>query len=85
MTAGQNGTSGRGIVTGPSYSQWDVSILKNFSAGERRYVQIRMEGFNVFNHPWFTAIGTTVGTSTFGAVTAAGPGRVMALGGKLVF
>ncbi|HEX3744197.1 MAG TPA: carboxypeptidase regulatory-like domain-containing protein [Bryobacteraceae bacterium] len=84
MTPGRNGTSGRGIVTGPAYSQWDVSVLKNFAAGEHRYLQLRMEAFNVLNHPWFTSLGTTVGTPTFGAVTAAGPGRVMALGMKLV-
>jgi hypothetical protein len=33
---------------------WDMSLFKNFPLGnEQRYVQLRVEAFNVFNHPNF--------------------------------
>ena len=92
MPRGQFGTSGRNILIGPSFSQWDVALLKNFRFGERYNFQFRGESFNVFNHPSFTNINTTVRFDSagnpaqgFGAVTASGPGRVFQLGLKLLF
>ncbi|HEX6881561.1 MAG TPA: hypothetical protein VF135_14420, partial [Terriglobales bacterium] len=34
---------------------WDMSLFKNikFSSNEQRYIQLRLEAFNVFNHPNF--------------------------------
>ena len=34
---------------------WDLSLFKNIPLGsnERRYLQIRLEAFNAFNHPNF--------------------------------
>lgn len=34
---------------------WDMSLFKNLPLGanEHRYIQLRLEGFNVFNHPNF--------------------------------
>jgi hypothetical protein len=34
---------------------WDMSLFKNirFGASEQRYLQLRLEAFNVFNHPNF--------------------------------
>jgi len=34
---------------------WDMSIFKNIPLGqnEQRYLQLRLEAFNVFNHPNF--------------------------------
>jgi hypothetical protein len=32
---------------------WDMSLFKNFRLGEQRSVQLRLEAFNVFNHPNF--------------------------------
>lgn len=42
-------------------NNFDSSILKNFNVTERVYFQLRLEAFNVLNHP------------TFGAVTGGGP------------
>jgi len=35
---------------------WDMSLFKNFPLGrsEARYLQLRMEAFNAFNHPNFS-------------------------------
>ncbi len=32
---------------------WDMSIFKNIKFTEARYIQLRLEAFNVFNHPNF--------------------------------
>lgn len=38
-------------IHGPAYLDHDVTLLKNFSMGERRNLQVRMAAFNIFNHP----------------------------------
>ena len=92
MTPGVFGNSGRNILIGPGFQQWDLSLLKNFRIFETRNLQFRAESFNVFNHTNFTSINTTVrfdnngnATGGFGAVTSSGPGRVLSLGMKLIF
>ena len=92
MTPGRFGDGGRNNLLGPGFQNWDISLLKNFQLRERARMQFRFESFNTFNHPNFTGINTTVRfdaagnpTGGFGAVNAAGPGRVLSLGLKLLF
>ena len=92
MVPGRFGNSGRNILIGPGFNQWDMSLLKNFRFTEARSVQFRAESFNVFNHASFTGLNTTVRfdaagrpTQSYGAVNASGPGRVLELGLKLLF
>jgi hypothetical protein len=92
MTPGKFGDSGRGILIGPGFSLWDLSLLKNFPIRDRARVQFRAECFNFLNHPSFTGINTTVRfdsagrpTQSYGAVTGAGPGRVIEFGLKLIY
>ncbi len=49
-------------------NQIDTSMTKNFSFGEGRYVQVRFEAFNVFNHVTFGAPNTTATSSGFGMI-----------------
>jgi hypothetical protein len=51
--AGQFGDSGVGILRGPAYWNWDLGLSKNFYFTDRRYATIRIEAFNVLNHPNF--------------------------------
>ena len=46
---GTFGTAGRGICTGPDYSQVDLSFYKNIRLGARVKAQLRFEIFNIFN------------------------------------
>ncbi|HYO80905.1 MAG TPA: TonB-dependent receptor [Bryobacteraceae bacterium] len=92
MTPGRFGNSGRNVLIGPSYTQTDVALMKNFSLGEQFRLQFRGESFNVLNHPSFTGINTTVRfdnqgrpAQNYGAVTSSGPGRVLSFGLKLLF
>jgi hypothetical protein len=67
-------------------NQWDQSMLKRFAMGERAYVQIRVEGFNILNHPTFSAPSTTANSSGFGTITAqANRTRTLQLGARIVF
>ena len=85
MTKGQFGNSGRDILIGPGFQNWDFSVGKWFNFSEHTRLQFRTDAFNTFNHANFTSIGTTATSSNFGSVTAAGPGRVLSLGMKLAF
>jgi hypothetical protein len=51
--AGQFGNSGVGILTGPGYWNWDLGLSKNVFLADARYVTVRVEAFNVLNHPNF--------------------------------
>jgi len=76
MTQGQFGNAGRNILVGPAFNELDVALFKHFKVGERIDLEFRAESYNLPNHPSFTALGTVVGTSTFGAVTGTGNPRI---------
>jgi hypothetical protein len=44
------GTVGRNRITGPAFSQWDMSFFKNFTIKEGFTAQFRAEAFNLANH-----------------------------------
>ena len=92
MTQGVFGTGGRNVLIGPGFNQWDLSAIKNVDIREHTRLQFRAESFNVLNHPSFTGIDTTArfdaagkATGTYGAVTGAGPARVLEFGLKLIY
>jgi hypothetical protein len=67
-------------------NQWDPSISKRFTLTEKASVQIRMEAYNVLNHPMFAAPSTTASNSAFGTITAtANRFRTIQLGARLVW
>ena len=74
VTAGNFGTLGRNILTGPSTWNLDFSLHKDFSFTENQRLQLRLETFNLPNHPNFgnpiTAWGSTNQTpaATFGTI-----------------
>jgi hypothetical protein len=48
--------SGQGVprlpyIRGPAYQNHNLSLLKNFSTGENKTLQLRASGFNFLNHP----------------------------------
>lgn len=60
---GQIGTSGIGICSGPPTRNVDLGVDKNFKLTERIRMQFRMEFFNLFNHPLYTA-GDVINNAT---------------------
>ena len=67
-------------------NQWDPSLPKRFAFTEKASVQIRMEAYNVLNHPVFAAPNTTATNSAFGTITAtANRFRTIQLGARMVW
>ena len=54
---------------GPGYFNIDCSLIKHTKFGEVD-TELRIEAFNVLNHPAFADPGTTLGTAAFGTITA---------------
>ena len=91
---GTFGNMGRNSLRRPGVYKWDLSLFKNFKAGERARMQFRSEFFNAFNHPSFTTVGSTLNTTatgvnpaanSFGVVTGTRDARVLQFGLKMSF
>jgi hypothetical protein len=82
---GSVGTASRRFFHGPGINNWDMALLKNISFTEAKQLELRFEAFNVFNHAQFQNPGGTLGTSSFGLVTAANDPRLMQVAMKFRF
>lgn len=59
-------------VRTPGTNQLDINLSKNFQLYGRLHLQLRMEEFNVLNHPtWYTAVDNTPTDTNFGMVVKA--------------
>ncbi len=85
QTGERPGNAGRNSVRGPGFQRWDLSVFKNFDFAHRQRVQVRIEGFNIFNQIRFGQPNGTIGGVTFGQITSAEDGRVMQLAVKYSF
>lgn len=96
---GTFGNTPRNFFRGPGYNYTDLELYKDFHlSSETRYIQIRLESYNVFNHANFAEPDGNYSDGTFGETenvvqpnlfgTAAGdpqPGRAIQLAGKFYF
>jgi len=48
------GNLGRNSLRGPTFKQWDFAVFKDTAITERVGVQLRVEIFNILNHPNFS-------------------------------
>jgi hypothetical protein len=79
------GTAGFGTVRGPGLTLFDISLRKVFSITEQVKLRVQADAFNAFNKANFRAPNVNTTNLDFGSVTAAGPGRNIQLGMRLVF
>ncbi len=86
------GDAGRNILRAPGMFNLDFSIAKNTALTERVGMQLRVEAFNILNHPNFTQPVNQVTSSQFGQITATraargdvSSSRQLQLGLKLIF
>jgi hypothetical protein len=86
------GNLGRNAVTGPAFHNTDLSVVKDVRPGGPFAVQLRVDVFDVFNHPNFGPPGNIVGSPTFGQITRtrlptgeAGSSRQIQLAARLSF
>ena len=77
------GNSPRGVIVGPGYQKWDITLSKRFKFTERMDLQFRAEAYNVFNHTNFSGLSTAFGGATFGQVTSTRDPRLIQFALKL--
>jgi hypothetical protein len=67
---GTFGNLGRNTLRGPEIFNVDLSLVKNTKIG-RLDTELRVETFNLFNHPQFGPPARTFGNADFGVITTA--------------
>jgi hypothetical protein len=86
---GQQGNLGRNTFRGPRYFNVDVSLIKSFEipwfTGKGATLQVRLEGFNIFNTLNLTNPVNDMSNPLFGKSTSALPARSFQLAGRLSF
>ena len=94
---GTFGNTSRNFFHGPGWNYTNLAVVKNihFTSHSTQFVQLRLEGFNVFNHANFASPSGTFLSPTFGQVTSVkqsadpngdpSPGRAVQLAGKFYF
>ena len=83
--AGQFGSAGRNIARGPSYTNVDVSLVRDFPLSGGTRLQFRAEVFNVANHANFGLPVSDLNSANFGRIFSAAPPRLMQFGLKMIF
>lgn len=93
-TVGQLGNAGRNNFHGPGINNTDLSLSKRvyISKSETRFIELRLEGYNLFNHTQFQAVSYqgsgvngNINSSNFGRVLSAASGRTVQLAAKFYF
>ena len=83
--AGQFGNAGRNIARGPSYTNVDMSLVRDFQLPGEARLQFRAEVFNVANHPNFGLPVADLNSANFGRIFSAAAPRLLQFGVKLIF
>ena len=79
------GNAGRNILRSDAAHRFDMSVFRNFHITEKQYVEIRAEGYNVFNTVTYGDPVAEFTNVNFGKVLSAAAARSLRLGAKIVF
>jgi hypothetical protein len=79
------GNSGRNILYGRGFTNWDFITVRNFHLRETAMLQFRAEFFNFTNTPAFGLPVTNIQSTTVGRILSAGEPRDVQLALKLLF
>ena len=85
---GRVGTAARRFFSGPGTANCDVALHKNVKVGESRWIELRVEAFNVFNHGQFfgpASVNGNISSASFGQVVSAAAPRLIQIGVKVNF
>lgn len=83
--AGTFGNVGKGLLTAPGAVNLDAGMVKIVPVRERAQIQLRIEFFNIFNHPSFGSPKNSVSGAGLGQILSAGDPRIGQLAVKAVF
>ncbi len=76
---GTPGNTKRRYFYGPGQANYDMALQKSIPLKDEKAIEFRFESFNVFNHAQFfgpTSVSGVLGSSNFGQVVSASPGRI---------
>jgi hypothetical protein len=86
------GNLARNALRGPGFADTDFSIEKNTTIYEAVKFQLRVDAFDIFNHPSFGNPTTSANSSTFGIISSTrfpvgdlGSSRQLQIVGKIIF
>jgi hypothetical protein len=90
------GNSSRNPLYGPGINNFDIALYKDIHFSEAKYIQIRLETYNTFNHTQFATgsyqpgnniggVVSDINDPRFGRVISALHGRIIQLGAKIYF
>jgi hypothetical protein len=79
------GNSGRNILNGPGMIQINCGLMKQLPLDEHRAFQLRVEAFDVPNHPNFDLPNVNVNAVNGGTITSASDGRLVQVALKFIF
>ncbi len=83
---GTYGNLGRNTFRGPKYVDLDAELSRYFPITERMKMDLRIEAFNVLNHPNFDSPShTNLNQSHFGVITGSGAARIWQGAVKFIF
>jgi len=85
---GQLGNAPRRFFYGPGIENFDLALIKRVKFGATRNLELRLEAFNLFNHPQFYGAGAVNGniaSPTFGDIEAAAAPRFLQVAAKFSF
>jgi hypothetical protein len=89
---GQLGNARRRFFYGPGIDNYDMTLAKSLRISESKSLEMRVEGFNVFNHAQFYASSTGVSAvdgeindPNFGKIVNAAAPRLIQLAAKFSF
>lgn len=79
------GNSGRNILDGPGTISLNVSFSRRFALSERAWLQFRLEGMNLPNHPNFLLPENNIDVATAGTIKTARNSRNLQAGIRIEF
>lgn len=77
----------KGAIRGPSYTNWDGSVIRSFPVYREAKIDFRAEYFDLLNHTILSDPSTSLSSGTYGQITSessAGP-RIAQFSMKFVF
>ena len=79
--SGQLGTAGRNTITGPGTVNFNMSLGRFFTFSREKNLRARfsINANNIFNHPNYSSVATTINAENFGWVTGVGAMRSLSL------
>jgi len=70
---------------GPGYVNLDASLVKRVKLSGKMSAELRLDAFNVFNHPHFNNPNGSFGNASFGQITGSFGERFLRFGARVAF